>query len=57
MILLVHDKLPELEPLGVKHRVRRLSLFGSAAAGGFDGRSRLRSMRMFQVTLFSSNPV
>ena len=36
MISLVQDKLPDLKPLCVKHRVRRLSLFGSAAAGGFD---------------------
>jgi len=33
---LIQDKLPELRELCRKNRVRTLSLFGSAATGGFD---------------------
>jgi hypothetical protein len=33
---LIQDKLPELRELCRRNRVRTLSLFGSAATGGFD---------------------
>lgn len=49
MIPLIQDNLPAIAELCLKHKVRRLELFGSAACGDFDpDRSDLDFLAEFQ---------